>query len=217
MPSIIAALIKLAIAALLTYILCSLIGDWWKKRWERETLTNIIVFNSWKRCPICQEYRFSTKLACTTHDEPVMLLDISERQRMRLISALYDESLTAALSNEKKRHAFGAFFLKLEEITDKQWMPALAYALYEAYGKIEDMQDFLQFIDHLETMTAREWSPEDAVDARYALQSDAEVVEFANFVNALEHGTNARCVNKSILEYYLNQHVKGNVFEATPC
>lgn len=215
MPSVIADLIKLSLVAIGAYILCTCIKEWWRKRWEREILTNITVLNSWKRCPICQQYYFTTKLACMLHDEPVLLLSITEHQRMRLVSTLYDDVLEPVLNSEKKRHAFGAFFLKLEEITEKQWMPELAYALYQAYGKIEDMEEFLQFIDQLETMTARKWSPEDAVDARYALQSPEEIQDFVRFVNELERGTNAKCINKSILEYYLNHHAKGNILETT--
>lgn len=125
---------------------------------------------------------------------------------MRLVATLYDESLIHHLSNENKRHTFGAFFLKLEEVTGKIWMPETAYAAYFSLESTEHMQQIqaiADFIADLEEQTNRLWDSEDVITASLTLHSSEEIADFADFVQNLEEHTDVTCRNRAALSLYI--------------
>lgn len=145
------------IVVTLILALCLLIGLTRKTRLH----TKHKPLRRWMRCALCGCYQNSTQNYCINHERPVLMLQASERQQRRInyhIGYLWQYPHL-----QRQQHAFVAFAMRLEDMTEDVWSTHAAISVYEQIGP-RWLRKFVRFMLALEESVDRRFDVDDLIN-----------------------------------------------------
>lgn len=114
----------------------------------------------WMRCALCGGYQNTSQNYCVNHERPVFMLEASQNQQKRIKYHL--GYIWQYPHLQRQQHAFIAFTMRLEDMTNDAWTTHAAISAFESVGP-RYLHKFVEFMLALEESVGKRLDVDDII------------------------------------------------------